>query len=154
MPHCGCDFREDRITDSVFQCFPSSPQSVTYHAQLHGTLNANVSGLIAAIEEWVSTGVTIPVQFLPLTVSSVCAVSSSVPLEHCPGEVVTTDPSSVSDSATLVIIAVSVPVAIVITAVTVFIIAILYIQHRHSTFNHKTSANSRVVFSFLLAWHS
>ena len=86
---CGYDFREDRITDRVFQCFPSSPLSVTYHAQLHGTLNANATDLFAAIQEWVSPSVTIPIQLLPLTVSSVCAVISSIPLEHCPGEVTT-----------------------------------------------------------------
>ena len=96
VPRCGCDFREDRITDSVFQCFPSSPQSVTYHAQLHGTLNANVLELIAAIEEWVSSGVTIQIELQSLTVSIACAVNSSTPIELCPGEMMSdvTDTSS------------------------------------------------------------
>ena len=92
MSRCGCDFSEDRITDRVFECFSSSPQSVTYHAQLHGTLNANVSKLIADMQEWLSTGVTIPVQFLPLAVSSMCAVNSRTPLEHCSSEATTEQP--------------------------------------------------------------
>ena len=86
LSRCGCNFREDRITNGVFECFSSSPESVTYYAQLHGTRNANITKLIGALEDWVSSpsGVTIPVDFLPLKVSSMCAVSSSSPLEHCP----------------------------------------------------------------------
>ncbi len=94
---CGCGFREDCITDRVFQCFPSSPQSVTYHAQLHGTLNANVTELFTAIEEWISSGLTIRVQFLPLTLSRVCVVSSSFPPEPCPDELTTDPPTQFED---------------------------------------------------------
>lgn len=84
VPRCGCDFREDRITDRVFQCFPSSPQAVTYHAQLHGTLRANVTQLVTAVEEWVSSVDIIAVQFLPLSVESFCEVASSSSLVECP----------------------------------------------------------------------
>ena len=89
---CGCDFREDRITNRVFRCFPSSPQFVTYHAQLHSTHNANASELISILQDWASAGATFPVQLLPLTVSSVCEVGA-MPLEHCPGEALTTMPA-------------------------------------------------------------
>ena len=126
---CGCGFREDRITDRGFHCFPSSPQSVTYHAQLHGTYNANASDLIFTLQDWVSEGVTIiPVQFLPLTVSSVCAVSSSVPTENCPGEAT---PTPASTSATTVIVAVSVAVSIaVIFIIVIAVLIAFYIRHR------------------------
>ncbi len=148
VPRCGCAFSEDRIVDRVFQCFPSSPQSVTYHAQLHGTLNANASELFIAIQEWLSTDVTIPVQLLPLTVSSVCAVSSSTPMEDCPGEM-TTDPSSTPEatsssnaSSATVIVAVSVGIILaLIIMLTVLIIAIFYVRHRHATVNLKNVKN-------------
>lgn len=128
VPLCGCDFREDRITDRVFQCFSSSPQSVTYHAQLHGTLNANVSELIGDIEDWVSTGVTIPVQLLPLKVSSVCVVSSSIPVDHCPGEATTGPPTT--ESSTLVI-AVSVSIGAMVAFAIAITVTLAVCLHHH-----------------------
>ena len=74
---CSCAFTADQLTDRVFLCHPSSPQSVTYRAQLHGTLQAPVTDLITLIEEWASSGDTIPVQFLPLEVVGACASLSS-----------------------------------------------------------------------------
>ena len=80
---CGCDFTEDYITDGVFQCFPSSPQAVTYHAQLHSTNNISATQLLAYLQQWASSDPFVPVQFLPLTVDGFCAVPSSVPIEQC-----------------------------------------------------------------------
>ncbi len=151
IPRCGCAFSEDRIMDRVFQCFPSSPQSVTYHAQLHGTLNANASELFTAMQEWLSSGVTIPVQFLPLKVSSVCAVSSRMPLEDCPGEMTTdlpetTSSSDASNTTVIVTVSVVIVLAILVLAVTVLIIAIVYnIRHRQSAVNFKAVDNRLVV---------
>ena len=137
---CGCDFTEDHITDPVFQCYPSSPQSVTYHAQLHGTLNTNVQELIRYMEDWASTGVTIPVQLLPLTVSSICEVDSSTAQEHCPGEVTTTVTSTSGPSSTTPIItavSVIIIIAIVIAVATTLLIA--YTRYRHSSGKYKTT---------------
>ena len=78
---CTCDFTADRLTDRVFLCHPSSPQSVTYQAQLHGTLQAPVTDLITMMEEWASSGDTIPVQFLPLKLEGVCASFDSTIVE-------------------------------------------------------------------------
>ena len=78
---CACDFTADRLTDRVFLCHPSSPQSVTYQAQLHGTLQAPVTDLITLIEEWASSGDTIPVQFLPLKLDGACASLRSSTVE-------------------------------------------------------------------------
>ena len=154
LPHCGCDFREDRITDRVFQCFPSSPQSVTYHAQLHGTLNANASELIRDIEDWVSTGVTVSIQLLPLIVSSVCAVSPHAPIQQCQAQLgtpednildetssqtsspeVTFNSIPVTASATVLVI-----IVVAITAITV--IVIVHLRNRHSVINSKTTNNT------------
>ena len=78
---CACTFTADRLTDRVFLCHPSSPQSVTYQAQLHGTLQAPVTDLITMIEEWASSGDAIPVQFLPLKLDGACASLRSSTVE-------------------------------------------------------------------------
>ena len=138
---CGCGFTEDRITDSVFQCFSSSPQSVTYHAQLHSTLSANVSELFNVLEKWVLSGVIIPVQFLPLTVTSVCAVDST-PLEDCPNDDVilsTPEPSPSSVPLTTIIAGVAVLVFVVLTVLLgIILLVCLCSRKRH---------NSKVDFS-------
>ena len=78
---CACAFTADRLTNRVFLCHPSSPQSVTYQAQLHGTLQAPVTDLFTLIEEWASSGDTIPVQFLPLKLNGACASITSSTVE-------------------------------------------------------------------------
>ena len=73
---CGCGFTSDLLTDSVFLCSSSSPNSVTYQAQLHGTPQANVSQLINIIEEEiVKRKVSIKVQFSLLFTENTCIVS-------------------------------------------------------------------------------
>ena len=69
----------------MFLCHPSSPQSVTYQAQLHGTLQALVTDLLTLIEEWVSSGDTIPLQFFPLKLDGACASFDS-PIVECKEE--------------------------------------------------------------------
>ncbi len=134
MPHCGCDFREDRLTERVFQCSPSSPQSVTYHAQLHGTLNANVTELFTAIEEWVSTGVTIPVQFLPVTISSVSEVSSSNPSSTQLISTTTEETSTPEATSNYIIVAVSAAIVLaIVVVVAVVVIVTVCIYHQRST---------------------
>ena len=78
---CACAFTADRLTDRVFLCHPSSPQSVTYHAQLHGTLQAPVTDLITMMEEWASSGDNIPVQFLFLKLDGACSSITSSTVE-------------------------------------------------------------------------
>ena len=72
---CGCGFNSGHLTDSVFLCSLSSPNSVTYQAQLHGTPLANVSQLIKIIEEeLLQEKVSIKVQFSLLTIQKICIV--------------------------------------------------------------------------------
>ena len=82
---CQCgSFLRDRITDEVFQCFPASPQAVTYHAVIHGTASANSSQLIAHIEQWTAEGTNIIIQQVLLRVDGSCAVTvSSLVDEEC-----------------------------------------------------------------------
>ena len=76
--NCGCDFTADRLTDRVFICDSNSPQSVIYQAQLHGTLQANVSGLVASFHKWISSDARfIPVQLSLLEIERFCIVSSN-----------------------------------------------------------------------------
>ena len=72
---CGCGFTSDHVTDSVFLCTSSSPNSVTYQAQLHGTPQANVSQLIDIIaEELFKERMSIRVKISPLIFENVCIV--------------------------------------------------------------------------------
>ena len=68
---CGCDFTSGHLTDSVFLCSSSSPNSLTYQAQLHGTPQANVSQLIVIIEQEITK---VKVQFSLLTIQKICVV--------------------------------------------------------------------------------
>ncbi len=74
---CGCDFTTSQLTDRVFLCDPSSPNSVTYQVQLHGTRHANVSQLASIIQGLSQETTSIPVQFSLLTIQSFCIVSST-----------------------------------------------------------------------------
>ena len=72
---CGCGFTSDHLTDSVFLCSSSSPNSVTYQAQLHGTPQANVSQLMNIItEELYKEKMSIKVQFSLLFFENICIV--------------------------------------------------------------------------------
>ena len=74
---CDCDFTSDHLTNRVFLCDSSSPQSVSYQAQLHGTLQANTSQLIAILQQWISSSTKlITVQVSLLKIDDLCIVSS------------------------------------------------------------------------------
>ena len=74
---CDCDFTSDHLTNRVFLCDSSSPQSVSYQAQLHGTLQANVSQLITILQQWISSSTKlITVQVSLLKIDDLCIVSS------------------------------------------------------------------------------
>ena len=76
---CGCDFTSDSLTDSVFLCSSSSPNSVTYQAQLHETLQANVYKLADIIhEEFYTKEKAIRVQFSLLPVVEFCLVPPNI----------------------------------------------------------------------------
>ena len=135
-----CDFTAHRLTDRVFLCHPSSPQSVTYQAQLHGTLKAPVADLITMIQEWSSFGGTIPVQLLPLTLNGACVSSSSYTVE-CEA----TEPTQMADKSSTGIqsstgvqsVSVIAAVVVVLVVVIVLITIIITIRVRRSKLNPK-----------------
>ena len=126
---CGCDFTADRLTDRVFLCPPSSPQSVTYQVQLHGTLQAPVTDLITLMKEWASSGVTIPVQLLTLTVDGGCASLTSSTAECEVTESTQTEEGPFCGSQTTsVLVGVVVVVVVVLVVVIVVMVIILTVK--------------------------
>ena len=88
---CQCGFTQDQITSSVFQCFPDSPQAVTYRAVLHGTVNASSSNIISHIEQWISEGAAISVQNVLINVDTTCVleIASNLDIECAVSDAVT-----------------------------------------------------------------
>ena len=117
---CNCDFTANRLTDRVFLCHPSSPQSVTYQAQLHGTLRAPVADLITIIQNWANSGVTITVQLLPLTLNGAC-ISSSSPTVVCEA----LEPTQIEDKSSTGVRSVSIITAVIVAVICVLIIVAL-----------------------------
>ena len=152
VPRCGCVLNEDHFTNRGFQCFPSSPQAVTYRAELHGTLQASVPELIVYLEEWISSEVTISLQFLILSIDESCTVEvSSTSEEECRARESTTGPTvttgsmgstvmtTVDDTLTnqsnSTVIVVCVVVLLVVAMVIIAVLVIVIVRNRHSALN-------------------
>ena len=144
--NCDCDFTANRLTDRVFLCHSSSPQSITYQAQLHGTLQASVADLITMIQEWSSSGGTIPVQLLPLTLNGACVSSSSYTVECEATETTQMEdkPSTgiqssteVQSSTVVQSVYIIAAVVVVLVVVIVLITIIITIRVRRSKLNPK-----------------
>ena len=137
---CGCDFTEDHITNRVFQCFPSSPNTVTYHAQLHNTPQASASQLLTAMQEWVTSTDTIAVNFLPLTMDSICTEALSSLQETCPDDVLPSTATSnvTSDRSTIIAAATAVAVLVVLIACTAVVVAVVVMFHKKRSKNETT----------------
>ena len=74
VQRCDCVFTKDHISEQGFQCFPSSPQAVTYRARLRGTSDATVEDLLQYLEDWIQEGATISVKLQRVSVDSTCDV--------------------------------------------------------------------------------
>ena len=125
---CGCAFIFDHLTDSVFLCSSSSPNSVTYQAQLHGTLQTNVYQLADIIhEEFYTKRKAIRIQSSLLPVVGFCLVPPNI-ITPCDNQITSTEEMSVSTSSTsetssledttaanyVVVVGVSVAIAVVV----------------------------------------
>ena len=75
VSRCECVFTRDHVSEALFQCFPSSPQAVTYRATLQGVRDMTVQQLLQHIEEWVTQGGPISEQLQQLTIDSTCDVT-------------------------------------------------------------------------------
>ena len=99
-----CDIISLVIDTPSFACFPESPTSVIYRARLKSISETDSGSLISLIEEWVSSGASIIVTGVLMTVDSKCSVAiSSLSEGECQppptnpttdSEVTTPDPTS------------------------------------------------------------
>ena len=125
---CGqCGFIGDRLTNAVFQCFPASPEAVTYHAKLHGTTSTNSTQLISHIERWTAQGTaaaTIQQVLLRVDRSCTVAVSTLVDDECQKRNVISTDSISGNNNNNIIIF-VSGGVIATVTAVVVILIVVI-----------------------------
>ena len=138
-PRCGCVLNEDHFTNRGFQCFPSSPKAVTYRAELHGTLQASVPELIVYLEEWISSEVSVIVQFLILSIDESCTVEiTSIAEEECRVRESTTGPietTSSQSSSTIMTVVVCVVVLLIVVIITIVVVVIVIVRNRHSALN-------------------
>ena len=125
----------DRIRNGGFLCFPSSPESVTYRAELHGTLKASVPDLIEDITEWLSSSASISVQFQLLTIDSSCSVAiTSFNENECRNTVTENEGSTTSDSQNYTGVVVGVAIGVIIAiavAITIIILVIIILHHKN-----------------------
>ena len=138
---CNCEFSSAHITDNVFLCDPSSPGSVTYQAQLHGTLQANVSQLVDIMQALAMEHRSIPVQLALLTIQHFCVVSetTTAPCTITTDTMITasttinastTVSSNPQVNVTLVVIATSI-ILILVAATIVFTMLLVFMARRH-----------------------
>ena len=82
---CQCGLSRENITDSVFRCFPSSPQAVTFRALLRcGGTTLSSSEVASCVKQWISNDIIIPVQSILINVDSSCnVVISSLDEREC-----------------------------------------------------------------------
>ena len=83
-----CELEYTNITNSEFQCFPGSPNQVTFRAKVHDRAQAMAREVITRIEEWTisSDVVTLPVHHARLRINSSCiALLATFDDPECPG---------------------------------------------------------------------
>ena len=104
-----CELEHTNITNGEFQCFPGSPNQVTFRAKVHDRAQATAREVIAHIEEWITSSdvVTLPVHHARLRINSSCiALLASFDDPECPGylippsQPVHTTTSSTTDTMT------------------------------------------------------
>ena len=85
-PHCRLEIYD--ITQREFQCFPGSPNQVTFRGKVQDRAQATAREVIYYMELWVSSSdvVTIPVHHARLDINSTCVILiASLDDPECPG---------------------------------------------------------------------
>ena len=87
--HCPhCELSNDDITQGEFQCFPGSPNQVTFRGKVQDRAQATAREVIYYMEQWItsSDSVSIPVHHARLSINSTCVVLiASLDDPECPG---------------------------------------------------------------------
>ena len=105
-----CELEYTNITNGEFQCFPGSPNQVTFRAKVHDRAQATAREVITHTEQWTTSSdvVTLPVYHARLKINSSCiALLTSFDDPECPGHLsppsqpVHTTTSSATDMMTL-----------------------------------------------------
>lgn len=71
---CQCDMESSGITSAGFQCFPASPDAVTFRARITGSQQTTASGMIEYLTEWTTSGAFVAVQAQLLNADGNCDV--------------------------------------------------------------------------------
>ena len=131
---CHCEFTADHLTDRDFLCHPFNPQSFTYQALLHGTIQVPVEELINILEEWADSGVIITLHFPPLEVEGFCASFSPNS-----GECSVTEPTSMENKTVWSIAIISG----VVTLVVFVLIVVILIAFTTKIWRSKLKSNKK-----------
>ena len=74
-PHC--ELEHTNITDREFQCFPGTPNQVTFRGKVHDRAQVTAREVITYIEQWITSSdnmVILPVHHARLNINSTCVV--------------------------------------------------------------------------------
>ena len=74
-PHC--ELEHTNITDREFQCFPGTPNQVTFRGKVHDRAQVTAREVITYIEQWITSSdnmVILPVHHARLNINSICVV--------------------------------------------------------------------------------
>ena len=92
--HCShCHLDNHDITQTEFQCFPGSPNQVTFRGKVQDRTQATAREVIYYMERWISSSdaVTMPVHHARLDINSTCVVLIiSLDDPECPGYLTST----------------------------------------------------------------
>ena len=83
-----CELEWTNFTNGEFQCFPGSPNQVTFRAKVHDRAQATAREVITHIEQWITSSdvVTLPVHHARLNINNTCIVLlASFDDPECPG---------------------------------------------------------------------
>ena len=121
---CQCNFEDSFITNAGFQCFPASPNAVTFRARISGSQQVTASEIIRHLEEWTASGAFISVQAQLLSADSSCAVRiSSFGDQEC--QSTSEDPAGSGNTTVIigaVVAVIVVLVSLVVTSVVIFML--------------------------------
>ena len=92
---CQCSITTNHITDAVFQCFEQNAHQVTFRARVYPTPQAEAMNIINNITAWSTSGASVSVHGVLLSVDPQCAVKiASLSAPECGGEGGTASPTT------------------------------------------------------------
>ena len=132
LTDCDCHFTPDRLTNGAFLCDLSSPQSVIYQAQLHGTRQATTAQLTNHLQKWAVPGTSVIVDFSVLKITKLCILQSPSLHASCEEEIL------FPEQGTSIVIGASLASLITIFLLaTIALIVCLMFKKRHIKCNTK-----------------